>query len=256
MSHYYRKKKFSKMTSVTKETLRHYEKIKLLVPAKKTAAGYRLYSEDDLVRLQQITILKFLGYGLEDIKTILSDAHFDLQTSFETQEKLLTKKGTAVKDTLWLLKQILTQMKESRTVNWKITAQIITLLQADENDYANWQKHYYTESEYNELVQSKLRYTAEYWEDSLVRWERLFKEVESQLHTDPKSDIGMFLAKKWLDMKNEVQMSPELQKKGWAAFQIGALPQQAFPYNPQVIDYITQATAHYKRSLIVPVVGA
>ncbi len=52
---------FAKRSGVTVKTLLHYDKIGLLKPYEKTEAGYRIYCEDDFLRLQQITTLKFIN---------------------------------------------------------------------------------------------------------------------------------------------------------------------------------------------------
>ena len=52
----------SRLTGVSARTLHHYDAIGLLQPSRREANGYRLYSEHDLVRLQQIVALKFLGF--------------------------------------------------------------------------------------------------------------------------------------------------------------------------------------------------
>jgi DNA-binding transcriptional MerR regulator len=68
---FYRTGQFAKMTSVTLRTLRFYDKVGLLSPTEYTEAGYRLYSEDDLLTLQHILALKFLGFSLDEIKACL-----------------------------------------------------------------------------------------------------------------------------------------------------------------------------------------
>ena len=65
---YYQIKEISQMTSLTIRSLQHYDEIGLLKPAKRSQSGYRLYSEADLLSLQQITTLKFLGFSLSAIK--------------------------------------------------------------------------------------------------------------------------------------------------------------------------------------------
>jgi DNA-binding transcriptional MerR regulator len=246
MSNYYRIKQFSELTMIPIRTLHYYDDIGLLKPTQKTINNYRLYSDNDRLRLQQITILKFLGYSLDRIKMITSHEKFDIKSSLKTQAQLLAKKSTVAKDAKWLIEQIILQIDQSNTVNWQMVNKIMTLLQLDENDSANWQKHYYTENEYNELAQATLRYSSDWWENYYARWRTLFKEVESQLHTDPEGEIGVKLAEKWLNLKDEVALSPEVQRKGWEAMQKGIMPQEAFAYNPKVIEYITKAIKKYR----------
>lgn len=62
-------------TGVTSRTLRHYDAVGLLPPAEVDESGRRYYGEDELVRLQQIRIMRELGLGLEQIGRILAGEH-------------------------------------------------------------------------------------------------------------------------------------------------------------------------------------
>ena len=56
---------------VTVRTLHHYDEIGLVVPSERSHAGYRLYSEEDLQRLQHVVVYRRLGFPLEEIGEIL-----------------------------------------------------------------------------------------------------------------------------------------------------------------------------------------
>ena len=63
----------ARMSGVTSRTLRHYDEIGLLRPAYAAANGYRYYGQDELLRLQQILVLRELGVGLPEIGRILDE---------------------------------------------------------------------------------------------------------------------------------------------------------------------------------------
>ncbi len=69
-------------------TLHYYDEIGLLVP-ERTANGYRTYTEEDLLRLQQVLINRSLGMPLEDIKRSLDDPAFDFTTALTRQRSAL-----------------------------------------------------------------------------------------------------------------------------------------------------------------------
>jgi DNA-binding transcriptional MerR regulator len=73
-------------------TLHHYDAIGLLRPSRRSAAGYRLYSEDDLRRLQQILVFRELGFALREIARIMNDADFDQRRALAAQRALLAEK--------------------------------------------------------------------------------------------------------------------------------------------------------------------
>lgn len=68
----YRIEQVADRLQTTKRTLRYYEEIGLLPPAERTEGGYRLYSEDDIARLERIQRLKdLLGFSLAEIRELL-----------------------------------------------------------------------------------------------------------------------------------------------------------------------------------------
>ncbi len=125
----YQIKEVSQMTSLSVRALQYYDDIHLLKPAKRSAAGYRLYSDDDLLRLQQITTLKFLGFPLSSIKKIIENPHFDVMTSLVIQAKELGKKASKMNEAASLLTYIASQMEMKEPINWKSSAKIIEILE-------------------------------------------------------------------------------------------------------------------------------
>lgn len=82
----------SKLTGVSVRTLHHYDEIGLLKPTSVTEAGYRLYDDTALERLQHILLFRELQFPLKDIKSILDSPDFDRNRALEQQIELLTLK--------------------------------------------------------------------------------------------------------------------------------------------------------------------
>ena len=82
----------SKLTGVSVRTLHHYDAIGLLKPTTITEAGYRLYDDTALERLQHILLFRELQFPLKDIKGILDSPDFDRNRALEQQIELLTMK--------------------------------------------------------------------------------------------------------------------------------------------------------------------
>ena len=83
---------FAKRSGVTVKTLLHYDKIGLLKPSHKTDVGYRIYCEEDFLKLQQITTLKFIGLPLNEISHILYESGENLENMISIQKKALEEK--------------------------------------------------------------------------------------------------------------------------------------------------------------------
>ena len=64
--------RFAREAGVSIRTLRHYDQQGLLAPSRVSPAGYRLYAEADLPRLQQILALKYLGFSLAEIRGLVA----------------------------------------------------------------------------------------------------------------------------------------------------------------------------------------
>ena len=82
----------SKLAGVSIRTLQYYDKIGLLRPTGHTDAGYRLYDDADLERLQHILLFRELEFPLKDIGKILSSPGFDRKKALEQQIELLRLK--------------------------------------------------------------------------------------------------------------------------------------------------------------------
>src|SRR5215472_9465910 len=82
-------KEAARIAGVSVRTLHHYDEIGLLVPRLRSAAGYRLYDREDLLRLQQILIGRELGLTLHEIGRSLDDPRFDLRQALRSQRQQL-----------------------------------------------------------------------------------------------------------------------------------------------------------------------
>ena len=90
---YYSSGQFARMANVSVRTIRFYDKQNILKPSYITASGARFYTDSDLARLQQILLLKYLGFSLDDIRKITindTDLHFMLN-SLNLQKKTHTR---------------------------------------------------------------------------------------------------------------------------------------------------------------------
>lgn len=79
----------SKLTGVSVRALHHYDAIGLLPPTRVTEAGYRLYDDTALARLQAILLFRELRFPLKDIREILDSPRFDPMEALASQIRLL-----------------------------------------------------------------------------------------------------------------------------------------------------------------------
>ncbi len=96
----------SKLTGVSIRTLQYYDKIGLLPPSQRTEAGYRLYDDTALERLQQILLFRELEFSLDEIGVILDSPDFDRNKALEQQIELLTLKKQRLETIIKLAREI------------------------------------------------------------------------------------------------------------------------------------------------------
>jgi len=81
------------LAGVSVRTLHHYDQIKLLKPSARTEAGYRLYGEADLLRLQQILFYRELDFPLAEIQAILDRPGFDQVEALRNHRRMLGERA-------------------------------------------------------------------------------------------------------------------------------------------------------------------
>jgi DNA-binding transcriptional MerR regulator len=91
---------FAKKTGLTVRTLHYYDEIGILKPSQVTEKGRRYYTERDLVVLQKIVTLKFLGYSLEHIGDILTSEKWDLKESLTIQKKIMLEQKKQIENVI------------------------------------------------------------------------------------------------------------------------------------------------------------
>ena len=112
-------KQLAQLAGVSVRTLHHYDAIGLLVPSARTDAGYRLYGEGDLLRLQQILIGRELGLSLEDIRSSLDEPTFDLEAALTRQRLELARRADHNARMLRAIERALARLaaKQENTMN-------------------------------------------------------------------------------------------------------------------------------------------
>jgi DNA-binding transcriptional MerR regulator len=88
----YTVRQVARLAGVTVRTLHHYDHIGLLTPSDRTAAGYRLYTGEDLLRLQQILFFRELDFPLEQVGEILADPAFDPVRALRSHRLMLQER--------------------------------------------------------------------------------------------------------------------------------------------------------------------
>src|ERR1700752_3185392 len=113
----YQVKEVASLSGLTIRALHHYDSIGLLMPSARSAAGYRLYDDDDLLRLQQILIGRELGLSLEEIRRSLDDPSFDRRRALLAQRAELAARSQRATAMIRAIDAALTVIEEREMGN-------------------------------------------------------------------------------------------------------------------------------------------
>lgn len=126
-SGYYTTGQFMKLTHVSKKTLRYYDEHNILRPSKLSDSGARFYSNEDLAKMQQILLLKYLGFSLADIRemTIQSENPGFLKSSLKLQKKLVEDKIEQLQIVSRTIDETAAALQEDREIDWSSMMELI-----------------------------------------------------------------------------------------------------------------------------------
>ncbi len=140
----YKSGQFARKTAVSVRTLRFYDKVGLLTPSVRTPAGYRLYGDDDLVRLQHILALKFLGFSLEEIANFLATAPLNFREVLSQQKAMLRERRDQLDTVLRAIEQAEGRLERDEH-DWDSLTILIRAIQMEQQ--SDWRKKYFTDEQ-------------------------------------------------------------------------------------------------------------
>ena len=128
MAHYYTTGEFARMAHVTIRTIRYYDKKGLLKPSFVNESGYRMYSDEDFLRLQKILSLKYLGFSLKEISNMtIHDTSSDILESLKMQIDLVQKKIENMNQMEHALQNTMQIVQQTNQIDWNEILNLIHL---------------------------------------------------------------------------------------------------------------------------------
>lgn len=242
MTKYLTVNKFSKLTGVTIRTLQYYDEQGVLHPHHKSDAGYRFYSQSEMLSLQKINILKHIGFNLSQIKTILKSNKFDWQSSLSLQAKVLQESIDKMQNSITLINHSLTKhLATHDEPAWEVMAKILEVLQMkQDNVYQDWARRNFTDSDlafFGEMASSQND------EATGELWKNIFTEAKSLMHLPASDPQVQKLAKTVMDSANsQYQGNEGLKGKMWDLMKSGDIPEGFIPgYEKEIVLFLNQA---------------
>ncbi len=191
MNRTYKPHEFAKRTGVTVRALHHYDRLGLLKPSGRTDAGYRLYSDRDIIRLEQIVALKFIGFSLNQIRDLLNRKDVDLSAMLLQQRQIIAAKRDHLDRAIRAIELAENAVAAGQESDWEPFRKIIEVIQMQTRK--DWMKKYYTEEQ---LADLRKRWSPELQAESQRGWAALVQDIEAAISRgeNPSSKIGQQLA--------------------------------------------------------------
>lgn len=203
---------------VTIRTLRYYDKVGLLKPSHHSEGGHRLYTDEDLFRLEQILGLKFLGFSLTEIKRFLEKPK-SLAESLSMQKEIMKDKKEHIEQAIDAIEEVEKMLLDEQP-DWEAILNLLRVIRLErEDDW--WEKYYDTsfqiakgtkgrewmEKTYSEEQRKRLQelhpgYTEEQAQADALKWKEvilLLKRLAAE-GKDPAGPEAQELAKRWWDL--------------------------------------------------------
>ena len=126
---FYSSGEFAKKANVTVRTIRYYDKQNILKPSYVTDTGVRFYTDSDFTRLQQILLLKYLGFSLDDIKNMtIGDSDYNiLKNSLHLQLKLIQDKIAQMELVKNAIEDTVETIDRNNSIDWSSMLSLIHL---------------------------------------------------------------------------------------------------------------------------------
>lgn len=237
----WRIKEISDMTKVSIRMLRHYDKIGLLKPSYRSENQYRWYTEQDLARLQQIIALKYFGFGLKAIKSMMQKEH-TIQAHLQAQQLMLNEQAVRLHEVHDALTQILQHLPPSGIPDWNELVTLIERYHMTEKLKKSWAGQSLSPSQFEEYVAIYEQYPKEF-----AKWDETIEQINKGELGDPESPEGMRVAKFVQDMAKKTQdiASKQRHLNADVMRDIKAGKLSKFPMTPEGNQWLTKACLAY-----------
>lgn len=253
-------KDLSKLTHISVQTLHHYDRINLLAPSVRLPNGYRLYSEKDLLKLQQIIALKFFGFELAQIKTLL-DSEVNMIDHFADQSQCLEAKAKTLLEASQTLNKIINDCSRDKSIPWETIIKLIEVYRMTQQLEKTWAGKVFNSEELKQYASFEQELKARFTENELntltQQWSELMEEVNKNLKKDPTSDFGIAMGKRCMDWVNKVygKKYVGLRNAIWVkGFKKGAVDDKG-ALSPETFDWMDKAITAYYRGRIMAVLS-
>lgn len=185
---YYLVKEVADMAGISVRMLHHYDKIGLLKPESVSPAGYRLYTDQELEKLQQVLFYKELDFSLNEIKTMLNSPDFDRIQALKSHKKLLLEKKKRLDKIIQSVEVTINSIEGGREMDKKEMFEPfdMTEIEKHKEKYADEARQKYGHSDaYKESQRRTSKYTKDDWAVIQKEGGEIYRKIADRMAYGP-----------------------------------------------------------------------
>ncbi|NMI07450.1 MerR family transcriptional regulator [Paenibacillus sp. SZ31] len=200
-------KEVAELASISVRTLHHYDEIRLLTPDEVTSAGYRLYSDANLERLQQILFFKELDFSLKEIKNIITNPSFNPEEALNMHRLILLEKRQHLDQMIATIDRTVLHVRGEIKMTAKEQFEGFDFSQNpfEQEARERWGDHAVDQA--NQKLNSKLNTEHKALSGQM---NEIYKRLAVLRHTEPASAEAQAAIQEWFTLLNQMgSYSPE-----------------------------------------------
>lgn len=237
---------FARMAGVTVRTLHFYDQAGLLRPGRK--GSVRLYGQGDMLRLQQILTLKFLGFSLEEIRELLNSPAYSVKEALRIQKQAVDRQIEELNKVSRALELSLAHLENTGLVDWAQISAIITAIQATGHQH-EWVRQYFTDAQLAEVMAHSSMEEALAGVES---WKALAEAYRAHCHLPPDHpDVQKLAAQQHRLVSQFTGGNPEIEERLKVMYNqdFDQIPAEYRLYDSDLQQFINRAYDLYRRTI-------
>lgn len=172
---------FARLAGVTVRTLHFYDEAGLLQPTRHPANERRQYQEQDLLRLQQILTLKYLGFSLQEIEALIKSPAYNVRASLHMQKQAIDHRILQMQQVSYALSRVMDMLADQASpVDW---GQVIAVIQGlTEASRADWLREYFPAEVWDWMHQRAVQMPPDMIQQGAQAWREVYTGFQAVRH--------------------------------------------------------------------------
>jgi DNA-binding transcriptional MerR regulator len=205
----YTVKQLAQIAGVSARTLHYYDEINLLKPDRHPGNGYRLYTWEAALRLQQILFLRELGLALEDIRLVLEQPGFDLLDALEQHRKALLERQERLGQLIHTVERTILHLKGN--VEMESNELFQGFSEEEQEKYAEEARQRWGKDNVDESMRRWGSYSKEKQQAVLSEGGRIYQDIIALFDHRPDSPEVQACVARWhQNLRNFYEPTPEI----------------------------------------------